>query len=920
MNGGYEGGLTLKVGERYRKELVLATVFLFALSGFFGVIGTADDVEPQGGLYGGELRVALQSDIEEDPLFADDDASLLAVSLMYDSLAKIDEVTLLPEPWVAINWTLTSNDTVDVNLRTDVEWHDSTDDSPHYVTPTDICNSYTTMKGSANQDWANLLQNVVCTAGTGKVTFDLTTADQARGVFFSKVLTIPIVGPSNLGSGPYQFGTRGSHLLTVTNDMVEDNATDGQRFIIAGAHYHYIDSNPDLFKNDVAMSGSDYSVDPTNGTITLDVGAALSSGDIVTANYGGTRPYTTLVAFERHFVKRPYLDAINYTFYPDTDSAVKAMIDNLVDFIGFDIPSGAQNALRWEGGADETTLGLTPTVSVQTTNPKLTLLYLGMNTPVNPLNDTQFRKGLSMSIKRELAMSFEASTTIADTMIHPSNSYWHNPNCPKFRVPKDEDNQPILTDIINHFQDNGYLDPDEDGYLEDPTGADFRLEVLVPPTGEDPSKASIGGQAIGDVFNDVGVQTDTVYLPSDDIADRVEMDNFSLYLSTVDVEIDPIFLYDLFHKDGDSNDVNLDDPFLNDMLDNVRLQVDQAVRQTYVQDAVCYIAETAPVGTILHYKVLESYEKMNYEGWVQMTGGVNNFWSFLEVHYQQLGAMKAQIILLVDSVQAGELIDVVVSATNLVDSPLEGAWVKVTNDHNSDVVINYTDAAGEITFNWTGPDVTLSTTVTFTATVRIPQYDESIAENAITVHPLIQKMLVSIAAQEKVMQSGEETVITVEVVDDLTGIGLPDVTLVLTLSGGAGGELGAYSGVTDPTGRFSTTFTGDVTASVQYAIEVTTSKDGYEPSASSQLIASVIINPESQEDQDITMLLLIIVLLVILIVLVLALVARRMRAGGGVEEEFEEEELEEEIPSAEDSLDPHIEEEFEEEAEVLIEE
>lgn len=913
MNGGYEGGLTLKVGERFRKEFVLAIVFLFALSGFFGLIGTADDVEPRGGLFGGELRVALQSDIEEDPLAANDDASVLAVSLMYDSLAKIDEVTLLPEPWVAINWTLTSNDTVDVNIRTDVEWHDSTDDAPHYVTASDICSSYATMKSSAH--WADLLQNVVCTAGTGKVTFDLTTADQARGVFFSKVLTIPIVGPSNLGSGPYQFGTRGSHTFSIMDDVVEDNATTGQKFVIAGAHYHYLDSNPELLRNGVVMPGSSYSVNPSNGTVTF-IGTTLTAGDDVTANYGGTSQYTTMVAFERHFFRRPYLDTINYTFFADTDSAIKAMIDNVVDFIGFEIPSGAQNALRWEGGSDEATLGLTPTVSVQTTNPKLTLLFLGMNTLVNPLNDTQFRKGLSMSIKRELAMSFEASTTIADTMIHPSNTYWHDPTCPKFRVPKDENNQPILTDIINHFQDSGYLDPDEDGYLEDPTGADFKLSILVPLVPEDPAKASIGGQAIGEVFNDVGVETETVYLPNSEIRNMVTLDNFSLYLSTVDVEVDPIFLYDLFHKDGSRNDVNLDDPFLNDLLDNVRLQVDQSIRQGYVRDALCYIAETAPVGTILHYRVLESFEKINYEGWVQMTGGVNNFWSFIGVHYQQLGPMKAQIILLVDSIQAGELIDVVVSATNLVDSPLEGAWIKVTNDYDSEIVIDYADAAGQIVFNWTGPDVSLSTTVTFTATVRISQYDEAMTENAITVHPLIQKMLVSIAAQERVMQSGDETVIVVEVVDDLTGIGLPDVTLVLTLSGGAGGELGAYSGVTDPTGRFSTTFTGDVTASVQYAIEVTPSKEGYEPSTSSQLIASVIVNPDPQDEQDITMLLLIIILLVVLIVLILALVARRMRAGRGEEEEFEEELEEEEEPEEE----IEDEEEFEEEAEVLVEE
>jgi hypothetical protein len=74
---------------------------MFALSGFFGIISVGEDVEPQGGMYGGELRVALKSDIQEDPLLANDDASLMAVSLLYDSLARIRDVDLQPRPWVA---------------------------------------------------------------------------------------------------------------------------------------------------------------------------------------------------------------------------------------------------------------------------------------------------------------------------------------------------------------------------------------------------------------------------------------------------------------------------------------------------------------------------------------------------------------------------------------------------------------------------------------------------------------------------------------------------------------------------------------------------------------------------------------------------------------------------------------------------
>ena len=927
--GDDEGGLDLNVGERFRREFVLATVFLFALSGFFGMIGTGEDVEPRGGLYGGELRVALQDDIEENPLLADDDASLLAVSLMYDSLAKIDEVTLLPEPWVAKNWTLTSNTSVEVNFHTDVEWHDSTDASPHYITGEDICYTYDQMKTSDN--WDELLPNVVCTeVDSDTVEFDLSSAEQARGVFFSKVLTIPLIpdGFTNTspesGSGPYEFGTRGSYNYAIIDDVVVDNAAAGQKYAIAGAHYHYIkDSTYDsvsvqLFKNNVSITDQP---DWTNGTISF--GTPLSENDHITANYDITSSYTTLTAFERHFKQRPYLDAVNYTFFPgdittSTDGAVKAMIDSMVDFIGFEIPSGSENGLRWEGGDGQTTLinkDYKERITVQTVNPKLTLLYLGLNTPSshNPLNDTLFRKGLSMSIKRELAQSFEAGTTIADTLIHPSNSFWHNPDCPKFRVPKDEDNMPIYTDIINHFQDSGYLDPDEDGYLEDPTGADFKLELLVPPPTEDPSKSSIGGQAIGEVFNDVGVETETIFLQSSQIDIEVDQDNFWLYLDTMDVEIDPIFLYDRFHSSnagvGGTNLVNLNDPYLDGLLEEIRGRLDQDARQESVMEAVCYIAETAPVGTILHYTVLETYEKVKYEGWVQMTGGVNNFWSYLDVHVLQMGGMKAQVIMLVESILAGEVLDVVVSTTDLEDVPLEGAWVKVTNDYSDDVVIGYTDAGGQMSFNWTGPGVSQSTTVNFMATVRLPQYDEATASEAVTVHPELLGLDVAVGSSANSIDSGDSVDITVVVNDDFT-IGVPDATVLLTISPDeSGGTLESFSGTTDMNGMFQTTFTADVSVSMQFNIKATASKPGYETTESQP--KSILVEPTgAAAEMPVEMLIVIIVLVIVLVILIMLLMVRRMRAGGAEapeEEEFEEEDIEEE----------EIEEE--EEAEVLIE-
>jgi len=253
--------------------------------------------------------------------------------------------------------------------------------------------------------------------------------------------------------------------------------------------------------------------------------------------------------------------------------------------------------------------------------------------------------------------------------------------------------------------------------------------------------------------------------------------------------------------------------------------------------------------------------------------------------------MKAQIILLVDSIKAGETLDVVVSATDLEDVPLSGAWVKVTNDYSSDTTINYTDASGEMPFNWTGPDVSLSTTVTFTATVRIPQYDEAIVTNAVTVHPELLKMDVTIGASADDLNTGKSTTITVEVEDYLTGAGIPDVTVLITISPeGAGGTLEQLSGTTDPSGQFQTTFSADVTVSMKFNLKATATKAGYQTEESQP--KSIFVEPKAGDVQGIETLIMILVLIIILVVIILVLAARRMGARGG--EEFEEEEFEEE--------------------------
>jgi len=77
---------------------ILGIAVLLLLSGAGSVRATHGDLS---GLYGGTLRVAVQGTLNLNPFTATDADSWKVIPLVYDSLARIDPVTLVPTPWAA---------------------------------------------------------------------------------------------------------------------------------------------------------------------------------------------------------------------------------------------------------------------------------------------------------------------------------------------------------------------------------------------------------------------------------------------------------------------------------------------------------------------------------------------------------------------------------------------------------------------------------------------------------------------------------------------------------------------------------------------------------------------------------------------------------------------------------------------------
>ncbi len=179
-------------------------VFSFAASAF------AATPEELSGMYGGDFRVAVKdTTLDLNPSTVSDEASLHVIGLLYDSLGRLDPVTLLVVPWVADSWSVDTGDqTVDIVLRTDVLWHD--DDSA--VEADDVEYTYESFYGGY----------IVDVVSVTEVSFDFSGG--GGGKFMTEGLQRPLV---KLGETTPDEGCGPFELISAAADSVTIGAYDG---------------------------------------------------------------------------------------------------------------------------------------------------------------------------------------------------------------------------------------------------------------------------------------------------------------------------------------------------------------------------------------------------------------------------------------------------------------------------------------------------------------------------------------------------------------------------------------------------------------------------------------------------------------------------------------------------------------------
>ncbi len=613
---------------------------------------------------------------------------------------------------------------------------------------------------------------------------------------------------------------------------------------------------------------------------------ALSYSGPYYANDTISPDHFTIAANPNHWRGRPYLDYVRYDYYSNMSLAACAFIDRKATFIGMAMKSEDLSTINWpcmkrivESEQENRLQHL-----FYSQNPGLDVVYMGMNDAVSsPLNDPAVRLAIMKTIDRDAyAGSFGnpiiANSEMADSFISPYNTYWFNVSIPKYRVPRQIVGTTVtkIFDAINaELEAAGYMDWNFDGWRETPTHQAFTLRLL---------RLSSEMPALVDTLeNDIrsiGLRLDDV--PKDtmpEIMSEVQAGTFTLYLGTMQASLDPGFLGDYFYSSGVNNYFSYDSATVDGYLNDVENSLNTAMRQGAVMNALDWMANDIPAAPILHMKAQYVYDKLVYEGWVNQLGGINNFWSFYNLHAIPRGSMIVDVSMLKQGsrLNSGESTTVQVAVTN-ESGAIAGANVEiiVTNGVLGSA-IGMTDSLGWYRTSYTAAVVDQVTDVFLTARVTKAGHTETWGQTAIAVYPGLGKMEVGIALMpnKRNLESNEEIELLIEVTDSLnSSYKIAGVNITITIvPDGIGEQLTEYQGFTNAVGRFTTRFKANVNTDVNFALRIKATYSGYEDKTTSLgIIVSKVGTPPPTPGPD--------VIVIVAVVAVLAFsygMARRTR-------------------------------------------
>ena len=766
------------------------TLFVLAAS-FGGLLPRAAAQDPTGAL-GGNLLVALQDFGDVDPTAATL-ADRNVLQLVYDSLGRIDPVTLNLVPWAATGWTYDGLKNITVTLRSDLMF----DNGAAYDADAVVRSMNTYTKGGV-QRW-----NVV-KVDELTVRFDFTAVpatwnykvnnEAGPGLFYTEGLTAFLAWDATgvrRYSGPFR--------------VQSETATQ----LVLAPNEHHFSGRPNL---DTVTYKWPYRLDlqPTNATYGNDAGCALMFREVHLIGW-------TLRTNELSDLR----DCV----------AGGRMTGGLPGF-GADDPLTlvVNESVRALGNPDP--LQSVPHVRAAK-NPGTDLLYFGFTYNAGSLfsgvpgsQGQLLRSAIYTFVNKGLYRLVEPSTAITHGLQNTMNAPWAPTSCAPWTpcntiveaatvVAPAPVNQKTNTDPgIAALNSAGILDRDGNGIRQMSTGQQVTFTILAPSFTLDPRKTTMANDMqflLASAMLDSTVQVFNTWAALDAAVAACTASCMYIKRYSAATQL-PDWVYDMpeIRSAGDTaTDLHLN------LGGRAYTQADRTLHVGHVSHLAGAGADFLPV---LHFDALDAFDVETFSGWVNTFGGINNFWSIKDLRLPALGGLHVRASVFPTGLRPGQTGAVQVEVRDDAGDLVPSAELWLSSGLAGGLpAMGMTGVDGTYRVDYTAPTVSASTDDTVWVTATKGQYTAGAGSAWVTVHPAAAGTLTVTVARSSIAIDPTETATIRVQVKDATGANVANARVVLRTDL-PGGTFGDPDGTTAANGIYETTFTADVHQGMTYLI------------------------------------------------------------------------------------------------------
>ena len=345
-----------------------------------------------------------------------------------------------------------------------------------------------------------------------------------------------------------------------------------------------------------------------------------------------TEPFFMVLKKNPHFFGRghemggisvgPYLDTIILEFNRDVQKSLNELANGKVDFIWWDLP--LDFVLEVEQ---------MPHVTLYRTD-RTGYDYLAFNLNRSPFNNRAFRRAVTLLVDRNqiIRRILKGEGTPVYSVIPPQNTFWSNPHVadPVAGLTMEE----RVNQAKTILQKAGYSWVD--AHLILPDGQKMNpMEILTTRGWHRPFRLKVALQ-IKKALSKIGIPAATRMQSLHQMIALLRKGDFdACIMGWANLSDDPDYLKTFFHsreaRTGGKNYARFRNAAFDDLAEKASRERDPGQRQALVFDMQALIAREIPCIPLYTGPRVEAVRNDHFKGWVTMSGGIGNLWSFVHL-------------------------------------------------------------------------------------------------------------------------------------------------------------------------------------------------------------------------------------------------------------------------------------------------